>query len=137
MLALGLPVSANWLSGIWTWPHDLYFFRPLFCVCVGIYAFGAVRNLEGIAASRSVHCLLIGARSADRMQVMSQTGADSSRPECAADVDVNPAEAQVPQPLDPDHVVRGKQRLIYRRGLSNVSGNEAIVIRDTTIAAII
>jgi hypothetical protein len=48
MVALGLPVSANWLSGIWTWPFDLYFFRPLFSVCVGTYAFAVVRNLEGV-----------------------------------------------------------------------------------------
>jgi membrane protease YdiL (CAAX protease family) len=48
MVALGLPVGANWLAGIWTWPHDLYSFRPLFCVCVGMYAFAVVRNLEGV-----------------------------------------------------------------------------------------
>jgi hypothetical protein len=48
MLALALPVAANWLEGIWTWPFDLYFFRPLYCVCVGMYAFAVVRNLEGI-----------------------------------------------------------------------------------------
>jgi len=48
MVALGLPVAANWLRGIWTWPFDLYFFRPLFCVCVGVYAFAVVRNLEGV-----------------------------------------------------------------------------------------
>jgi membrane protease YdiL (CAAX protease family) len=48
MVALGLPVAANWLRGIWTWPFDLYIFRPLFCVCVGMYAFAVVRNLEGV-----------------------------------------------------------------------------------------
>jgi membrane protease YdiL (CAAX protease family) len=48
MVALGLPVAANWLTGIWTWPHDLYFFRPLLCVCVGMYAFTVIRNLEGV-----------------------------------------------------------------------------------------
>lgn len=48
MLALALPVSAGWLGGIWTWPEDLYFFRPLFCVCVGTYAFLVVRNLDGV-----------------------------------------------------------------------------------------
>ena len=48
MLALGLPVAANWLDGIWTWPQELYLFRPLFCVCVGGYAFMAVRNLDGV-----------------------------------------------------------------------------------------
>jgi membrane protease YdiL (CAAX protease family) len=48
MVALGLPVAANWLKGIWTWPFDLYFFRPLFCVCAGVYAFVVVRGLEGV-----------------------------------------------------------------------------------------
>jgi membrane protease YdiL (CAAX protease family) len=48
MLALGLPVSADWLGGIWTWPFELYFFNPLFCVSVGAYAFLVVRNLEGV-----------------------------------------------------------------------------------------
>jgi membrane protease YdiL (CAAX protease family) len=48
MLALALPVSAGWLSGVWTWPFELYFFSPLFCVCVGAYAFVVVRNLEGV-----------------------------------------------------------------------------------------
>jgi len=48
MLALALPVAADWLGGIWTWPFDLYIFRPLFCVCVGMYAFAVVRNLEGM-----------------------------------------------------------------------------------------
>lgn len=56
MLALAVPVSAGWLRGIWVWPADkvfteteeLYFFLPLFCVCVGSYAFIVIRNLEGI-----------------------------------------------------------------------------------------
>lgn len=56
MLALALPVSAGWLKGIWIWPADrvfteteeLYFFLPLFCVCVGAYAFIVIRNLEGV-----------------------------------------------------------------------------------------
>lgn len=56
MLALGLPVSAGWLAGVWVWPrdavftqpHDVYFFRPLFCVCVGAYGFLVIRNLEGV-----------------------------------------------------------------------------------------
>lgn len=48
MLALALPVSAGWLSGVWTWPFELYFFSPLFCVCVGVYGFVVVRNLEGV-----------------------------------------------------------------------------------------
>jgi hypothetical protein len=48
MLALAVPVPTNFLGGIWTWPFDLNFFRPLFCVCVGMYAFAVVRNLEGV-----------------------------------------------------------------------------------------
>lgn len=48
MLSLALPVSAGWLGGIWTWPEEVYFFRPLFCVCVGGYAFLVVRNLEDV-----------------------------------------------------------------------------------------
>jgi membrane protease YdiL (CAAX protease family) len=48
LVALGLPVSANLLEGIWTWPYELYFFRPLVCVLVGAYAFLVVRNLEGV-----------------------------------------------------------------------------------------
>ncbi len=48
MLALALPVSAGWLTGIWTWPQELYLFRPFTCVCVGAYAFIVVRNLEGV-----------------------------------------------------------------------------------------
>ena len=48
MLALALPVSAGWLEGIWIWPYELYFFSPLFCVCVGAYAFLVIRNLEGV-----------------------------------------------------------------------------------------
>ncbi|MFB3923527.1 MAG: type II CAAX prenyl endopeptidase Rce1 family protein [Terriglobia bacterium] len=56
MLALAIPVSAGWLRGIWVWPPDrvftepeeLYFFLPLFCVCVGSYAFLVVRNLDGV-----------------------------------------------------------------------------------------
>ncbi len=48
MLALGLPVSAGWLGGIWVWPEDLYVFRPLFCVCVGAYGFLVIRNLDGV-----------------------------------------------------------------------------------------
>ena len=46
MLSLGLPVGAGWLSGIWVWPEDIYIFRPIFCVCVGAYAFLVVRNLK-------------------------------------------------------------------------------------------
>lgn len=48
MVALALPVSARWLEGIWRWPQELYFFRPLFCVCVGAYSFLVIRNLEGV-----------------------------------------------------------------------------------------
>jgi membrane protease YdiL (CAAX protease family) len=55
MLALGLPVSANWLGGIWTWPYELYFFRPLACVSVGAYAFLAVRKLEGVGYRLTFH----------------------------------------------------------------------------------
>ncbi len=46
MLSLALPVSTGWLSGIWIWPEDIYIFRPIFCVCVGAYAFLVVRNLK-------------------------------------------------------------------------------------------
>ncbi|HET7215743.1 MAG TPA: CPBP family intramembrane glutamic endopeptidase [Terriglobia bacterium] len=46
MFSLGLPVSAGWLSGIWVWPEDIYIFRPIFCVCVGAYAFLVIRNLK-------------------------------------------------------------------------------------------
>ncbi len=48
MLALALPVGAGWLGGIWIWPEEVYFFRPLFCVCAGAYAFMVVRNLDGV-----------------------------------------------------------------------------------------
>jgi len=48
MLALAVPVSASWLQGIWTWPQDIYVFRPIFCVLVGGYAFMVLRNLEGV-----------------------------------------------------------------------------------------
>jgi len=48
MLALALPVSAGWLRQVWTWPFPLYFFQPLFCVCVGAYGFLVLRNLEGV-----------------------------------------------------------------------------------------
>jgi membrane protease YdiL (CAAX protease family) len=48
MLALAVPVAGHWLEGIWTWPEELYLFRPLYSVCVGAYSFMAVRGLEGI-----------------------------------------------------------------------------------------
>ena len=55
MLALGLPISAGWLGGIWTWPQDIYIFRPLFCVCVGAYCFMVIRNLEGVGYRLGFH----------------------------------------------------------------------------------
>jgi uncharacterized protein len=48
MLALGFPISAHWLAGIWTWPFELYFFQPLAAVCVGVYGFMVVRNLDDV-----------------------------------------------------------------------------------------
>ncbi len=48
MAALGVPVAANWLRGIWLWPEDLYFFRPLYSVLIGAYAFIVLRRLEGV-----------------------------------------------------------------------------------------
>src|SRR5207248_9291005 len=48
MAALGVPVGANWLRGIWTWPDELYFFRPLYSVCIGVYAFVVIRKLDGV-----------------------------------------------------------------------------------------
>jgi membrane protease YdiL (CAAX protease family) len=47
MAALGVPVAGHWLEGIWAWPEEIYFFRPLYSVCVGAYAFMVIRNLEG------------------------------------------------------------------------------------------
>jgi membrane protease YdiL (CAAX protease family) len=48
MLALAFPVGAHWLHGIWMWPEELYFFRPLYSVLIGGYAFMVIRNLEGV-----------------------------------------------------------------------------------------
>ena len=48
MLALAVPVAAHWLRGIWVWPEDLYFFRPLYSVCVGAYGFMVIRRLAGV-----------------------------------------------------------------------------------------
>ena len=48
MVALGLPISAHWMNGIWTWPAGLDLMRSFFCVCVAAYAFIVVRNLEGV-----------------------------------------------------------------------------------------
>ena len=44
--SLAVPVGAGWLSGIWVWPEDIYIFRPIFCVCVGAYAFLVIRGLK-------------------------------------------------------------------------------------------
>jgi membrane protease YdiL (CAAX protease family) len=46
MASLAVPVAAGWLQGIWIWPEDIYIFRPIFCVCVGAYAFLVLRNLK-------------------------------------------------------------------------------------------
>ena len=54
MLALAVPVAANWLTGIWTWPEDLYFFRPLYSVLIAGYAFMVIRNLEGVGYKLTV-----------------------------------------------------------------------------------
>jgi uncharacterized protein len=43
---LGVPVAAGWMSGIWRSPGGIPFFRPLYSVCSGGYAFLAVRNLQ-------------------------------------------------------------------------------------------
>jgi CAAX protease family protein len=48
MAALAAPVMAGWLTGIWTWPRELYLFRPIYSVIAGAYAFLAVRGLEGV-----------------------------------------------------------------------------------------
>jgi CAAX protease family protein len=48
MGALAAPVMAGWLTDIWTWPRELYFFRPIYSVIAGAYAFLAVRGLEGV-----------------------------------------------------------------------------------------
>jgi CAAX protease family protein len=48
MLSLAWPVGAGWLQGIWIWPEDIYVFRPIFCVCVGAYAFLVIRNLKDV-----------------------------------------------------------------------------------------
>ena len=54
MLALAWPVGAGWLTGIFMWPEDLYFFRPIYSVCVGAYAFMVIRNLEGVGYKLTV-----------------------------------------------------------------------------------
>jgi membrane protease YdiL (CAAX protease family) len=48
LAALAVPIPAHWLAGIWTWPQELYFFQPLIAVCVGGYAFMAVRSLRDV-----------------------------------------------------------------------------------------
>ena len=48
MAALAVPVMAGWLTGIWAWPRELYFFRPIYSVITGAYAFLAVRGLEDV-----------------------------------------------------------------------------------------
>ena len=48
MLALGVPLAAGWLRGIWTWSEELGFFQALFAVPVGAFAFMVVRELEGV-----------------------------------------------------------------------------------------
>lgn len=48
IVSLGWPVSAGWLAGIWIWSEDVYVFRPIFCVCVGAYAFLVIRNLKDV-----------------------------------------------------------------------------------------
>ncbi|MGH9328153.1 MAG: CPBP family glutamic-type intramembrane protease [Terriglobia bacterium] len=48
MLALAVPVGAGWLGGIWTGFGGVPFFRPLYSVCAGGYAFLAIRNLHDV-----------------------------------------------------------------------------------------
>jgi membrane protease YdiL (CAAX protease family) len=48
MLALGVPVPAGWLQGIWFAFGGVPFFRPLYSVCIGGYAFLAIRNLQDV-----------------------------------------------------------------------------------------
>lgn len=48
MLALAVPVGAGWLGGIWEGFGGIPFFRPLYSVCAGAYAFIAVRNLHDV-----------------------------------------------------------------------------------------
>lgn len=48
IVAMGLPVGAGWMSGLWTWPLELYFFLPLTAICVGVYAFVVLRSLDGV-----------------------------------------------------------------------------------------
>ncbi len=48
MLALALPLPTHWLAGVWAWPSELYFFRPVYMVVVGAYDFLVVRNLQDV-----------------------------------------------------------------------------------------
>ncbi|HTV55195.1 MAG TPA: CPBP family intramembrane glutamic endopeptidase, partial [Terriglobia bacterium] len=48
MAVLAAPVAAGWMSGIWQSPGGIPFFRPLYSVCSGGYAFLAVRNLQDV-----------------------------------------------------------------------------------------
>ncbi len=52
MAAVAVPIPAHWLADVWLWPYgppqDLYFLLPLGSVCIGVYAFAAVRNLDEI-----------------------------------------------------------------------------------------
>jgi membrane protease YdiL (CAAX protease family) len=48
LLAIGLPVGAGWLDGIWAWPPGVDLFRPLVCVCVAAYTFIVIRGLEDV-----------------------------------------------------------------------------------------
>jgi uncharacterized protein len=46
MAVLAVPVAAGWMGGIWRSPGGIPFFRPLYSVCSGGYAFLVVRNLQ-------------------------------------------------------------------------------------------
>lgn len=52
MAVVAVPIPAHWLADVWVWPYgppeDLYFLLPLGSVCIGLYAFAAVRNLDDI-----------------------------------------------------------------------------------------
>jgi len=52
MAAVAVPIPAHWLANVWVWPYgppqDLYFLLPLGSVCIGLYAFAVVRNLDDI-----------------------------------------------------------------------------------------
>jgi membrane protease YdiL (CAAX protease family) len=48
MAVLAVPVAAGWMGGIWWSPSGIPFFRPLYSVCSGGYAFLAVRNLQDV-----------------------------------------------------------------------------------------